>query len=134
MTNYNVYAAEWTEGSIYCYKRGCNCQGCYVKDVLETHCRMKSAVFELVRKFGSPKEKNRFTPRQQKVINAILEGCNSKYEIAEKTGMKDFNVQSTLSDMYELAEADGVIYRNLRCKLPDFIRWVRRNQNDTRDE
>lgn len=130
MTNYNVYAAEWTEGAIYCYKRGCNCQGCYVKDVLETRCRMKSAVFELVRKFGSPKEKNRFTSRQQKVINAILEGCNDKYEISNKTGMKVYNVQTALTDMYELAEADGVIYRNLRCKLPDFIKWVRKGKEE----
>lgn len=56
MLNINTYARQWTEGAIYCYKRGCNCQGCYIKELLESKCLMKRAVLELVRKFGKPPE------------------------------------------------------------------------------
>ena len=52
----NRYAAQWTQGSIDCYNRGCRCEGCYMKDMLETRCDMKVSVMELVRKFGAPKE------------------------------------------------------------------------------
>lgn len=124
----NVYAAKWTEGSIFCYKRGCNCQGCYVKDILETRCDMKRAVFELVRKFGKPPEDEEkgLSISQQKIINAILAGCNNKTEIAQKTGLTESIVQNALVGLYDLAESDGVIYKNLRYKLPDFINWVRK--------
>ena len=131
MTN-NIYAAAWTEGSIYCYKRGCNCQGCYMNDLLESiPCRMKKAVLELVRKFGKPPEnENELTKTQQKVIDAILAGCNDKISIAEHTGLSVTNVQDILSDLYKLAEFDGVVYKNLRYKLPDFIEWVRKGKEE----
>jgi hypothetical protein len=92
---------------------------------------MKGAVMELVRKFGKPPENElELTKSQQKIIDAILQGCNDKYEISEKTNINIGSVQSALSNMYELAEEDGVIYRNLRCKLPDFIRWVRKGKEE----
>lgn len=53
----NFAAKKWTEGSVYCYKRGCVCKGCYMNNMLESsRCQMKTAVIELVRKFGAPKE------------------------------------------------------------------------------
>lgn len=132
INSYNVYAALWTEGAIYCYKRGCNCQGCYMNDLIEsTPCRMKNAVLELVRKFGKPPEDDGgLTKTQQKIIDAILAGCNDKYEIAKYIDANVQNIQSTLSDMYEIAENDGVVYKNLRYKLPDFIRWVRKGKEE----
>lgn len=61
------YASAWTQGSIDCYKRGCNCNGCYVKDMLETRCDMKRAVMELIRKFGLPPEnENKLGKTEQK--------------------------------------------------------------------
>lgn len=126
MTNI-YYPKSWTEGSIFCYKRGCNCQGCYVKDLMESQrCRMKAAVIELVKKFGKPPENElHLSHSQQKIIDAILAGCNNKKEIAETTGLNIDCVQAALSNMYDLAKNDGIVYKNLRYKLPDFIRWVR---------
>lgn len=93
---------------------------------------MKRAVFELVRKFGKPPEyeEKELSITQQKVISAIIAGCNNKTEIAEYTGLTITNVQSALSNMYEIAEFDGVIYKNLRYKLPDFINWVRKGNEE----
>lgn len=79
---------------------------------------MKYAVLELVQKFGKPPEKkeDKLNDSQMKVINAIIAGCNNKTEIAEYTGLTITNVQTALSDMYEMAEFDGVVYKNLRYK------------------
>jgi hypothetical protein len=103
-----------------------------MNDLIESiPCRMKKAVLELVRKFGKPPEnENEFTNTQQKVIDAILAGCNDKFEISEKTGLTIQNIQNALSTMYEIAENDGVVYKNLRYKLPDFINWVRKGKEE----
>ncbi len=47
---------RWTESAIGCWKRGCNCAGCYYENFFTSKrkCQMKSAVIELVRKFGPP--------------------------------------------------------------------------------
>jgi len=50
-------ARRWTFGAIECFKRGCNCSGCFYKEFFrETNqkCRMKSSVLYLSRKFGNP--------------------------------------------------------------------------------
>lgn len=124
-------AKKWTEDSVYCYERGCNCQGCYMKDLIESiPCQMKKSVMELVRKFGKPQEEKQLSSTQQRVINAILAGCNNKVEIVEYTDLNETNVQSALSKMYEIAEFDGVIYSHKRNKLGDFINWVRKEKDE----
>ncbi len=52
ITNMEVY--RWTVSAKFCYDRGCVCKNCYYKENLETVCKMKSAVLELVRRFGKP--------------------------------------------------------------------------------
>lgn len=51
----NQFAARWTDGAIFCYKRGCRCEGCYVAELGSFKCVMKRTVIELVRKYGAPK-------------------------------------------------------------------------------
>lgn len=47
---------EWNWSSAECYKRGCQCSGCYIMpDDLKIQCRMKYSVRELVKKYGAPK-------------------------------------------------------------------------------
>ena len=51
----DVSVQRWTEGAINCYKRGCVCKNCPVKNLITSQkCQMKSAVIELVKKFGMP--------------------------------------------------------------------------------
>jgi hypothetical protein len=52
---------RWTQSAIECYNRGCVCKGCIYKEIMDTPCRMKSAVIELVRKFGIPPEAEKKT-------------------------------------------------------------------------
>lgn len=52
MTDYKPN--RWVPLSIYCYKIGCNCSICDINKIIESKCRMKQVVIELVRKFGAP--------------------------------------------------------------------------------
>ena len=45
---------KWTPSSAFCYSIRCNCSKCYLAEILETKCKMKAVVFELIRKFGIP--------------------------------------------------------------------------------
>ena len=47
---------RWTDSAIECYKRGCRCSGCTIKQIYP-QCRMKNSVIQLVAKFGKPIEK-----------------------------------------------------------------------------
>ena len=47
----------WTTTAIECYKRGCNCEGCFYTDFFNKSsqkCQMKASVLELVRVLGKP--------------------------------------------------------------------------------
>lgn len=46
---------RWTEDAINCYKRGCVCSGCPIKNLISSKCFMKASVIELVKKIGIPK-------------------------------------------------------------------------------
>lgn len=64
---YNVSCSEtisrtWTPSAIECYEIGCQCYKCnlyklYFKNS-STKCMMKPTVIELVRKIGTPQEKD----------------------------------------------------------------------------
>ena len=45
---------RWTYSAVFCYSRGCMCEGCQYKRIMETQCLMKETVMELVRVFGAP--------------------------------------------------------------------------------
>lgn len=47
-------ARRWTLSAIDCYKIGCNCSRCTIPEIMETPCKMKYCVLELVKKFGKP--------------------------------------------------------------------------------
>ena len=48
---------RWTLEAFECYKRGCNCEGCYYKEFFKDtnqKCQMKASVLELIRILGIP--------------------------------------------------------------------------------
>jgi len=52
-----VAVRRWTATAVECYKRGCNCEGCFYKDFFSgssQKCQMKASVLELVRVIGTP--------------------------------------------------------------------------------
>ena len=58
MKNTSYIPKRWTNQAIYCYMRGCICEGCSYNIPLESikQCQTKNAVLELVRILGKPKE------------------------------------------------------------------------------
>ncbi len=52
-----VAVRRWTTTALECYKRGCNCEGCFYRDFFSgssQKCQMKASVLELVRVIGTP--------------------------------------------------------------------------------
>ena len=52
-----VAVRRWTPTALECYKRGCNCEGCFNRDFFSgsaQKCQMKASVLELVRVIGTP--------------------------------------------------------------------------------
>lgn len=122
----NQYCQRWTKGAKECFFRGGRCEGCITFGILGYRCRMKQSVLELVRKYGVPtNDEDTLTERQQKVIDAILNGANTKDEIAKYTGLEPDQTQGVLSQLYQLAESEGVVYISKGFKLAQFIDWVR---------
>ena len=53
-----IAVRRWTPTALECYKRGCNCDGCFYSAFFKgtsQKCQMKASVLELVRVIGSPK-------------------------------------------------------------------------------
>lgn len=46
---------RWTQTAILCYKRGGNCRGCPIKEIIESRCLMKYTAVALVKQLGRPK-------------------------------------------------------------------------------
>lgn len=47
---------HWTMQAVECYRNGCNCLKCTVKNQLKSQkCQMKATVIEIVKRFGKPK-------------------------------------------------------------------------------
>ncbi len=52
-----IAVRRWTPTALECYKRGCNCEGCFYSDFFKgttQKCQMKASVLELVRVIGTP--------------------------------------------------------------------------------
>lgn len=125
-----TYADAWTDTSIFCYYRGCRCDGCYIKEILESECKMKPAVIELVRKFGAPnEEKEVFTQYEQRILNLIRNGCKTAAEIGAELNKPESSIKSMIIHMYPKARSlgwnpikKGKVTKSL---FPQFIRWVK---------
>ncbi len=39
---------RWSPSLIFCYERGCNCNGCLVKEMMKTNCRAKYSVRAMI--------------------------------------------------------------------------------------
>lgn len=53
--SFKNYKYKWTSAAIDCFKIGCNCKKCSISEIMQTRCKMKEIVLELVKKYGAPK-------------------------------------------------------------------------------
>ena len=119
--------STWTDTAEFCYKRGCRCTGCYIKELLESDsCYMKQTVMYLVTKYGKPPEKDIWlNKKEQSVIDAILKGAKNREQIMKITGMNYTNLQSVIQSLYRIAESDSFEPVAGKDCLPEFIKWVK---------
>ena len=117
---------KWTLQAVECYKRNCRCEGCILNS-LESKCEMKKAVIELVKLFGIPNDELLIglRPRQKAIINAILNGCNTKPEIMKYTGLKGFQVQITIGELCIYAIEHGYEFISTVNRLPELVEYFR---------
>lgn len=125
--DFGMNPSNWTEGAKFCYRRGCRCYGCYVREILETRCFMKVTVFRLIDKFGAPPPDKIYTPAQEEIINAIKDGAKTRKDIAAWVNKQEVAVQGLLQMMYEQARTDGFRPKNPRSILPEYVEWVKEN-------
>lgn len=52
---HNSILSNWSRSSIECWLRGCVCEGCYYQE-LDSKCKCKETVIELVKRHGKPPE------------------------------------------------------------------------------
>lgn len=130
------YAAAWTISSIDCYNRGCRCEGCYMREILETPCDMKRAVMELVKRFGAPteqKEERKVPEKHRIILEAIRNGAESYDDLYEMTDLKFTSIQTSLSRLYQEAKEQGLVFKNKKYKLPEFVKWIRKQDERARN-
>ncbi|MBQ7450697.1 hypothetical protein IJS77_04705 [bacterium] len=130
ITNTSNYS-RWTETAIMCYDRGCMCDGCYIQDILSDKCMMKYSVITLVRILGKPNcGKNGFfegiTEPEQRIVDAILNGFETKKEIAEYNNVTPNTIQMTLDELYKLAINNGAIFTKQKYKLPELVEFIKK--------
>lgn len=127
----------WTQQAIECYERGCNCDGCYIKEVLETRCVMKAAVIELVRRYGKPthekminiKKKSKLPinfPDRETIIEGLKQGVS--YDVMAKYyGFKIHTFQTTCKRVYNIDVSEYKQYRkrgsHSQMTLEQFKKW-----------
>ena len=130
-------AMTWTDAARDCYNIGCQCNKCLLSLFLEEPCYMRDTVFELVRKFGAPKNEKEsiFTKYQLKIITAIKNGCGTVTEIAEECGKSESAITGMLHTLYMKArklgwnpKKRGIVTQSL---LPQFIKWVRKELDES---
>ena len=83
MEDFNLSEASlhWTPSAIDCFERKCRCKGCFYSEILETTCKMKYTVIQIIKVKGLP-------PKELKIIDInrvidLLEAGKKLKEIAE---------------------------------------------------
>lgn len=124
------FAEHWTDGSIFCYLRQCECDGCYTQEIMDSPCQMKKAVFELLNKFGKPEiKKNRKTELQQNIIDLILKGENNCTDISKILHTSVSTIHIALQSLYELSKEKGFNADDYgRVKFYAFVEWLRKSE------
>lgn len=121
---------RWTKSAIECYERKCNCKGCIYTEIIETKCRMKICVMELLEKYGEPPIFDHsdifpnLTARQAQCIEAILQGATTKEEIGEYVKIRPETVTTHLNQIYPMAENAGLKFKKSSYRLPEFVEFI----------
>lgn len=128
----NNHVKQWTKAAIDCYNRGCVCRGCPMSK-LETGCRMKGSVIELVRKFGTPQDKfkkvhERILEEQEKIIGLVKNGISTRKELAAKLNISLSELSSRMIRLYRKAEQEGFKFLTLKYMFYEWVEYIRKDR------
>lgn len=151
---------NWQPGSIFCYERGCNCQGCPTQKIMETKCRMKSAVIGLVRLYGPPQKNSEemvinqedkedktmfdedlqleYSEYLKPTVNAIKQGYETLKDIAKNANISPHNASVYVDTFFQTLSKKGYLSqepnKSRRQSLCDFIQSRLLDKNYTKQE
>ena len=130
---------RWSQSAIDCYRRGCVCVGCLMKEITEQKCNMKKSVLELVAQLGAPPPEinglfDGLTNSQNEVINAILSGANTKEQIANIMETTPNTVQTWLVQLYEIAQTNGLVFKAGYRRLPELAEFLKQKAQEKEEE
>ena len=119
---------RWSESAIDCYNRGCVCQGCPTKEILETKCTMKKTVIDLVSKIGIPPNVpfiEGLTAQQNDILACILNGTTEVSAIAEELQIPQTQVRTQLGLIRPYFEEMGFEPKSYSTKTVDLIEFIK---------
>ncbi len=130
---------HWSDTAIMCYKRGGHCEGCYIQDIISDKCMMKYSVITLVKNLGKPPEKKELffegiTETEEKIIEAILSGKETKGDIANELNVTSDYVQLHLSELYKIAIQNGAKFTKLKYKLPELVEFIKERAKEKEND
>ena len=118
---------HWTASAIDCYNRGCVCNGCPTKAIVETPCLMKQSVLELVKQIGPPPKIayiEGLTEQQERVVTAIINGAKTFEDIAKELKIKRGGVIVALGSIYPYYANLGFNYSSKRRQSLELISFI----------
>ena len=120
---------HWTQSARECYEIGCRCNNCLLYIILGKKCRMKQAVFELVRKYGAPKpkevKKEKYTEEQKHIIRLVRSGIVTRKELAKELNIGVDILTSKVRPLYRIAEQDGYTFLTLKFMFYEWVDFIR---------
>lgn len=128
----NQRCIQWTQIAKECYNRGCVCRGCPMSK-LETRCRMKGSVIELVRKLGAPQDKikkidERILEEQEEIIRLVKNGISTRKELAAKLNISLSELSSRMIRLYRKAEQEGFKFLTLKYMFYEWVEYIRNKE------
>lgn len=130
--NESQCSKQWTKAAIDCYNRGCVCRGCPMSK-LESRCRMKSSVIELVKKFGAPQDKvkkvnERILAEQEEIIRLVINGIDTRKDLAAKLNISLTELSSRMVRLYRKAEQEGFKFLTLKYMFYEWVEYIRNKE------
>lgn len=120
---------RWSKTAIECYRRGCNCSGCPVKDLFTEECRMKEAVLFLVSKNGAPTDLSEFyfpelTEQENNIVTAIINGAKTKEEIAEQLECGIGTIATYQAGICNFIETQGYQFKRRDTRFQEMVAYL----------
>ncbi len=99
---------------------------------------MKRTVITIVRNIGRPPDIKDgifkyLTSKQNKIIDAILNGADTRDKIAKELNINKTNLAQYLQEIYKITSLQGVEYKTKVKKLDELIKFIENYKEKNRN-